>query len=140
MELKTEAFGLIQVEDGDIVIFPDGLPGFEELTKFTLLGKDVSESPFFWLQSLEKSTLALVVADPFALYEEYVVDVDDEDVAVLQVGNTDQVLTLCVVNIPEDIHQMRVNLKAPILINLQNNLGKQVIQKADLPVRYFLLQ
>lgn len=139
--LMTKHFGEIQVDDRDVLVFPDGLPGFEEHTQFTLLGKEEAPTPFFWLQSMENMDLALVVVDPFSIYEDYTVDVADEEIEVLQISDPDHVMTLCVVVIPEDVKQMRANLKAPLLINLLNNVGKQVMQQNDsLPIRYFLLQ
>lgn len=141
ISLDTKHFGPITVDDGDIVIFPEGIPGFEDGKKYTLLGKDEDAVPFFWLQSLDDKDFALVVIDPFAVYEDYSVDVDDDEITVLGVRDPERILTLCVVVIPEDMKQMRANLKAPILINLENNIGKQIVQHNEaLPIRYFLLQ
>ncbi len=82
-----------------------------------------------------------MVVDPFAIYQDYYVDVDDEEVSVLQIQDQQQLLTLCVMVIPEDVKQSRVNLRAPILINLQTSLGKQILQRnEELPIRYFLMQ
>jgi len=140
ISLDTRHFGMIQVDEGDVIVFPEGIPGVEGSKRFTLLGTDKVGTSFFWLQSIERPDIALVVLDPFAVYENYSVDVADEELAVLKIRDTERILTLCVVVIPEDIKQIRTNLKAPILINLENNLGKQVMQHNDaLPIRYFLL-
>ncbi len=141
ISLDTKHFGTIQVDEKEVLFFPEGIPGIEESKKFTLLGKNEGKTPFFWLQSIDLPEIALVVMDPFAVYEDYSVDVDDEDLSLLNIHNPERILTLCVVVIPEDKKQMRANMKAPILINLDNNTGKQVMQRNDaLPVRYFLLQ
>jgi flagellar assembly factor FliW len=39
MTLETRHFGTIEVDDQDVVIFPEGLPGFDGSKRFTLLGK-----------------------------------------------------------------------------------------------------
>ena len=46
---------------------------------------------------------------------------------------------MTIVVIPENINEIRVNLKAPIIINIEKKLGKQIIQQNDnLPIRYYL--
>ncbi len=137
----TKHFGEMQVEEQDILCFPDGLPGFEENHQFTLLRNGNTPTPFLWLQCIDNPDLAMVVVDPFAIYENYTVDVADEEIADLGLTNPEKIMTLCIVVIPEDFKQMRANLKAPLLINLENRVGKQVLQHNDeLPIRYFLLQ
>ena len=141
ISIDTKHFGPIQIEEHDDVIFPEVIPGFEESKRFTLLGKNDGSAPFFWLQSLDHPDVSLVVMDPFAIYDQYSVEVADEELEVLAIKDPERIMTLCVVVIPEDVKQMRANLKAPILINLENNVGKQVMQHNDaLPIRYFLLQ
>ncbi len=141
MKLKTTHFGIIDVNEEELIDFPEGLPGFENAKKYALIGHDVGESPFFWLQSTDDPELCFVVTDPFLVYDNYGVDVSDDDVKFLQITDANKVITLAITVIPEDVKKTRVNLKAPILINTGKKLGKQVIQKDDtLPIRYFLFQ
>lgn len=141
IDLDTKQFGVIQVDERDVIDFPEGLPGFEACHKFTLLGREEGSNPFFWLQGVDMPNVSMVVMDPFAIYDDYSVDVADEELATLGIRDPERILTLCVVVIPEDVKQMRANLKAPILVNLENNIGKQVMQHNDaLPIRFFLLQ
>ena len=139
MHLETAHFGVIDIDEADIIYFPEGIPGFENSKKYALIGNDVGDSAFFWLQSLDIPELCFVVTDPFMVYDGYGVDVDDDDVELLKITDANKVLTLTIVIIPENINEIRVNLKAPILINMDQKLGKQVIQKNDnLPIRYYL--
>ena len=43
---------------------------------------------------------------------------------------------LTTVRVPKDIQDMSINLKAPIIINMSNNKGAQIIVEDDLPVRF----
>ncbi len=141
MQLKTAHFGVIEVNEDDFIYFPEGIPGFEENKKYALIGNDTTSSTFFFLQNVEDSELCFVVTDPFMLYADYGVDVDDDDIELLGITDPNTVLTLAIVVIPEDIKQIRANLKAPIIINVDKKLGKQIIQKDDsLPIRYYLHQ
>ena len=139
MQLETAHFGVINIEEEDVIYFPEGIPGFENSKKYALIGNDTGEAVFFWLQSVDMPELCFVVTDPFMVYDGYGVDVDDDDVELLKITDANKVLTLTIVIIPENINEIRVNLKAPILINMEKKLGKQIIQKNDnLPIRYYL--
>ncbi|NLU52785.1 MAG: flagellar assembly protein FliW [Clostridiaceae bacterium] len=140
MELKTAQFGVINIGEDELINFPMGIPGFENNKKFVLIGNDPA-ALFFWLQSAEDPNLCFVVTDPFSIYPNYYVDVDDDDVNFLEITDSGNVMTLAVVVIPEKIEETRVNLKAPILINVEKKIGKQIIQKDEsLPIRYYLYQ
>lgn len=141
MQLKTVNFGEIEINEEDVIIFPEGIPGFEDSKKYVLIGNESNEAVFFWLQSVDIPELCFVVTDPFMVYDGYGVDVEDEDVELLELTDPKKVLTLTIVVIPENNNEIRVNLKAPILINMEKKLGKQIIQKNDnLPIRYYLRQ
>jgi flagellar assembly factor FliW len=60
MLLQTKHFGEIEIDNKEIITFEDGLPGFEDLNKFVLLGQD-EESPFGWLQSIDQPDYAFVL-------------------------------------------------------------------------------
>jgi flagellar assembly factor FliW len=139
MQLKTVHFGEIEINEEEIIYFPEGVPGFEDSKKYALIGNESNEAVFFWLQSIDTPDLCFVVTDPFMIYDRYAVDVEDEEVEVLGITDSKKVLTLTIVIIPENINELRVNLKAPILINVEKKLGKQIILKNDnLPIRYYL--
>ena len=140
MQLQTRHFGVIDVNEKEALHFPAGIPGFENVKQYILLGKQENESPFFWLQSLDNPELAFVVVDPFYIKDDYYVDVDDEEIEEIHIEDKENILILAIVTIPEDITKMTVNLKAPVLINLKNNMGKQVVMKDDtFPVKYYIM-
>ncbi|WP_252891062.1 hypothetical protein [Thermoclostridium stercorarium] len=39
MQLNTKHFGVIEVDEKEILYFPSGIPGFENVRKFVLLGR-----------------------------------------------------------------------------------------------------
>lgn len=141
MKLNTAHFGVIDIDEADFLTFPEGIPGFESCKRYALVGHDTNDSPFYWLQSIDQSDLCFVVTDPFIVYDNYGVDIEDEDVGLLKISDSNSVMTLAIVVIPDDIKETRVNLKAPLLINIDKKLGKQVIQRNEnLPVRHFLFR
>jgi flagellar assembly factor FliW len=141
MQLNTKYFGVIEIDEKEILYFPSGIPGFENVKKFTLLGKQDNETPFFWLQGVDDPELAFVVTDPFAVNDNYFVDADDDEIKEISVKDPDRILTLAIVTVPEDIRKISVNLKAPLLINMDNNRGMQVIMKNEtFPVKYYIMK
>lgn len=139
MQINTEPFGTIEIHEDVVITFPEGIPGFEDLRRFTLLSMGEEFVNFFWLQSLERPEICFVVTDPFVIYNGYEVKLEDADVEFLGITSPDTVLTLVIVVIPEDPRDIRVNLKAPLIINVEKKLGKQVLQQDEsLPIRYYL--
>ena len=140
LQLDTRNFGRMSIDESEIIRFELGILGFEDVHEYALLG-DQERSGFFWLQSVDGSDVSLIVADPFALYPKYSVNLDTADSTLLAVKDPEKLLTLCVIVIPMDIRDMRMNLKAPLLINLENRKGIQIVQyEEDLPIRFYLLQ
>ncbi len=140
MQLETKHFGTIDIDEKDIIFFPLGIPGFENMKRFTLLGKNEDNAPFFWLQGIDNPSLAFVVTDPFIINSNYFVDAEDEEIREIEAKDPEKILTLAIVTIPENIKEMSVNLKAPILINMDNNKGRQIIMKNEtFPVKYYIM-
>lgn len=140
MQIDTKYFGLVEIDENAIINFPEGLPGFEEVTRFVLLGKENNNSPFVWLQSVDQPKLAFVMLDPRLLIPDYIVDVDDSEVEILGIEDTKDVLIYSILVIPEDISKMTANLKAPVLINTVAKKGKQVILDNEVySVRHYVM-
>lgn len=130
MILNTKFFGEVKVEDDKLITFKEGIPGFENLTKFLfMLDVDENEnSPFYWLQSTEDIDVVFTLFDPFEYFEDYnpIVSIEELKGAI---GDFDDenILIYAIANIPDNISDMTINLKAPIVINMQTNLAKQII-------------
>jgi len=139
MYIDTEYFGRIEIGDDSIITFPEGIPGFEELRKFTLIDMGEDLSNLFWLQSVERPEICFVVTDPFVIYNGYEVNIPDNDLELLEITKPETVLALAIMVVSEDPKEIRVNLKAPVIINLEKKLGKQVLlQDESLPIRYYI--
>lgn len=141
MQLDTKHFGLMEIDEKGIIYFPEGLPGFENIRKFTLLSNDDKESPFKWLQSVDEPGLAFVVADPFLIKKDYDIEIKDEILTALGVEKPEDILVYSIVVVPEDISKISINLKAPVVINTGNHKGMQVILDTDrYGVRHYILE
>ena len=140
MILETTKFGEVEIDEAEIIEFLVGPYGFEELTDYTLLVEE--DSPFFWLQSISDPDLAFLVSEPWNFYEDYGFNLADQVKEKLQLENKEQVFVVNMITVPNDEpEKMTMNLKAPIIINKDDRLAKQIIlEETDYPVKYDLME
>jgi flagellar assembly factor FliW len=131
MELNTRNFGIIHYNEEDVIYFEEGIPGFEELHNFLIIGDESEDMPFKWLQSIDNPDIAFVVIDPRVFKPDYTFEIDEELKNFLAVEDVNHLLIFVIVVIPERIEEMTANLKAPIIINAENNRGVQIILDND---------
>lgn len=124
--LKTKAYGEIEINTNTAVTLSKPLFGFEEYRTFYLLEMKELEH-FYWLQSGDDQELAFILVNPRLFLADYVLDVDDNDFAMLAVKDSSNTMDFVVVNIPGDATQMTMNLLGPVIINTENNIGIQTI-------------
>lgn len=126
LKVKTTRFGEIEVPESDVIHLPLGLIGFPELKKYVLLDHD-KESPFKWFQALEDGAIAFVLIDPLLFKPDYVAEVTDNELNELDVQAEEDLVISVIVTVPSNPQNMTANLKAPLIFNLKNRRGKQVI-------------
>ena len=139
MLIKTRYFGEIDVDEAKILTFDDGLIGFENLKKFTLIYNNETEasSNVTWLQSLDEPLVAFPVINPFYVMKEYNPIVEDEVLIPLGELKEDSTAIFLTLTVPSDITKMTTNLKAPIIINADTKKGCQVIaENPEYVVKY----
>lgn len=135
MIVKTAHFGDIDVNEEQILSFPDGLLGMEDLHRF-IIAEDENTAPISWLQSIDNGSIALPVVNVFDVEEEYILDVGDEDIERLQIAKPEEVVVLVVTTIPKEVQKMTVNLAAPLVINTGSGLGRQVMASTPYSLRH----
>ncbi|PIP72070.1 MAG: flagellar assembly protein FliW [Nitrospinae bacterium CG22_combo_CG10-13_8_21_14_all_47_10] len=141
MKLETTRFGTLEVEEKQVIQFPDGLYGFEKETRFTFLPFNPNvESPMEWMQSALSPHLAFVITDPYLYVPDYKLKLLEEDRKKVGLGQGDTFITRSIVTIPENYTEMTTNLVAPLVINLNNGVAKQfVLTSMEYDTRHYLL-
>ncbi len=125
MKIVTKAYGPLEIDERQVIRFPNGLIGFEQFKVFALL--DASQQPFYWLQSLDVPEIAFVLINPLVFRPDYTPDVAEEDLEDLQLDQPDDLLVFSIVTIPENQNRMTANLQGPVLINRKKKIGRQSI-------------
>jgi flagellar assembly factor FliW len=135
MQIQTSRFGAIEIEPDDVLDFPTGLVGFESCQAWVLLA-DAQNDALGWLQSISQPEIAFAVASPRRFVEHYQVRVSRSEVAPLQLAEPKDGRVLVIVG--KNDRSVTLNLKAPLVINLERRLGRQVVASGDVPLQYEL--
>ena len=123
MRIETTRFGSLEVAEENVVEFSDGLFGFKDVERYVLIDHR-EDSPFKWLQAVDRPDLAFIVMNPHEFCSGYDFTIPEEDSRALQAGAGRELVVLVIVGIPEDPAEMTANLKGPILINPENRTGR----------------
>jgi flagellar assembly factor FliW len=135
MRVLTKPFGEIEVSDLQTLVFPQGIYGFEALQSYVLL--DASQPPFYWLQSVERASLAFVLLDPRQFLRDYRLDVAAEELLEIGVQDPDGAVDFAIVTIPGDPRDMTANLQGPVVVNRRTRVARQCISlNPDYGVRH----
>jgi len=133
--IKTTRFGNIQIEESDLITFSEGILGFADLNKFVILD-DPNDDIFAWLQSCEAGAIAFPVLEPELFTQNYKVNLSKTDLEALKLSDLKKARMFSIVTIPDDPTQMTANLKAPVVINLEQRTARQcVLQDNHLAIR-----
>ncbi len=140
MLVKTKYFGEIELTEDKVITFENGIFGFEDYKRYTLLydvEREGDKRIISWFQSLDEEALALPVIDPNFVMPSYDPSVPSEIIESIGTLNDDNAVILLTLTVPSDLTKMTANLKAPIIINSETKKGCQVVaENSDYMVKY----
>lgn len=125
MKKIQSRFGEIEFDPANVLHFPEGLIGLEQLKNFLVIPNE-QQGPLFWIQSVDDPVYAFVVTDPTNFFLDYGVVPDAEERKKLQIGDNDSCFVLSIVSVGEN-KQITLNLAGPILYAPTTNRALQVI-------------
>jgi flagellar assembly factor FliW len=126
MQINSQRFGIVEIEDDAMLNFPAGIIGFSRENAFALIPHQGS-SYLAWLQSVTTPELAFPVVSAHAFGDKYPdVPVGDAAAAAGVLGNDEDYAVLVVLCAPIG-QPATVNLLAPVVVNSQTRTGAQVI-------------
>ena len=136
VKVNTTRFGELQVQDSDILTFKDGILGFEKFKQFFVV--DPGDSTLIlWLQSIDDGATAFPIIEPKIFKPDYVAKLLPADLNAIELESLQTAKIYSILTIPKNITEMSANLKAPIVINSDKKIAKQVVlQDSKLPVTH----
>ncbi|WP_026881228.1 flagellar assembly protein FliW [Clostridium akagii] len=126
MKLYSKYHGIKEYTEEDIITFEKGIPGFKDLKTFILFPFE-ENNVFSMLHSIENSEIGLFVVSPFYVMKDYEINLDDNTKQTLKIESEADVLIFSTVCVNNDLNKITTNLKAPIVINIKEHLGEQLI-------------
>jgi flagellar assembly factor FliW len=136
MEVESRILGDLKVESQNCFDFPDGILGFPACERFVLVPAE--RRSFFWLQSVDCGALAFLLVDPFALFDDFFVDLPEGDLGPLRAEKDSEIAILAIVTLPgKEGEAPTANLQGILAFNLSQRIARQVvIQNSPYSVRW----
>lgn len=119
--IQTSQFGELTFGIEHIFMFEEGLLGFDDLREFVLISDEVTD-PFKWLISVEKPEIGFPLLSPWHLDIKYNPG---------KSFNLQTEVMMVVITLENNDGVMTANMKAPIVLDVESQKGKQVILPSE---------
>jgi flagellar assembly factor FliW len=119
--IHTPHFGELEISKEHIFHFENGMLGFDNLKDYVLIS-DEDTDPFKWLISIEESDIGFPLLSPFLIDVNYKFGRDYEE---------SYFAPFVVITLAGEDGNISANMKAPIILNIENLKGEQVILPSE---------
>lgn len=126
-ECTTKYFGTYSYDEKNVILFENGLFGFEQEKEFILIQLDPNNENVLCLQSLKDTNLAFFTVNPFAFLEDYNPQPSKKELQLVNARDIGDLLFYVICSMTDDIYTSTANLRCPIIINPHNNKALQTI-------------
>ena len=128
------------MSDQNIIHFKEGILGFEDVHEYLLYHED--ENNIIWsLQAAGSDIPSFIVVDPFTVLSSYNPVLSQQQLAEFGEADSANLCFLTVAVIKPDLVDSVINLKAPIVIDINTKEARQIIlEDSDYPIRYRLFE
>lgn len=116
----------LAMDEPTVFHFPQGLPGFEELTRYLRCEREGLQ-PLTLLVALDAEDVTLPLLPSSYFLPDYSPLIPAADLELLEVKGQDELELFIVTAFEENGGGVTVNLRAPICFNSRRRLGRQVI-------------
>lgn len=140
MVIETEVFGELNYSEEDIITFSEGIYGFEDCKSFILVSLKETELPFQWLQSTTEAHLSFILTTPFAFHSTYDFEIPEHFIQKLEIESAEDLAVYSLVVLNDTLSESTINLKAPIIINVNKKKACQLILNEEYPYKYHFLK
>ncbi|MDB3085898.1 flagellar assembly protein FliW [Clostridioides difficile] len=117
-----------------------GILGFENLKEYELLDIE-NNNTLKEFNSIEEECVGFIIVSPFEIIKEYEVTLNQDIIEKLKVESPNDILIFNIITLGRTLKESTVNMKAPIIINVKNHYGMQIIlQEEKYSIRHPLLR
>jgi flagellar assembly factor FliW len=126
MVIESAMFGQLEVAEQFVFEFSRPMLGLEEYTHYALVRPD-EKLPFAYLQAVQEPNVCLLVADPFVFRANYEFDLPEQEIQGLGEVTPEAVSVWVTVTATDSLENATMNLLAPIVINTDKRLARQIV-------------
>jgi len=119
----TELFGPLQVAEHQMFRFDDGLLGFPSCKRWMLI--EGARAGTAWLQSVDHTSLAFLLVDPFVAFDGFAVELGHADLRRIDAAPDADLLVYALVTVSGE--HATANLRGPLVIDVRTRRGMQVV-------------
>jgi len=141
MKIQTSRFGEVEIDESTCFHMVSPILGYESEKTYILI-EHSDKSKFKWLQSIKTPELAFAVTSADAFDIDYSFELPESTQETLDINDAEDVLAFNIVVIPhENPRASTINLLAPLVFNINNRKGAQIILTGtDFKVDYPLFE
>jgi len=120
----------VAIEQNKVLLFPNGIPGFEKYTKYRIFHKEENEYDVYWLESCDDPEVTFTLVDPVGYGLHYDLTLTDDEEKELEVSDPKTVAIFLMLSKKEDAKSgLNANIGGPIIINVASHKGIQKVLK-----------
>ena len=130
MKINSAKLGEIEYSEDDVITLSSPLLGFPDLQDFLIISDDNSY-PFLWFQSVEDADICFILIETNTFFKDYNTKKTKRELKVIAISDKKEMKLFSIVVVPTDPKLSTANLRAPLVVNFEKKLAKQIILDDD---------
>ena len=130
MKINSAKLGEIEYSEDDVITLSSPLLGFPDLQDFLIISDDNSY-PFLWFQSVEDADICFILIETNTFFKDYKKKKKKRELKVIAISDKKEMKLFSIVVVPTDPKLSTANLRAPLVVNFEKKLAKQIILDDD---------
>jgi flagellar assembly factor FliW len=128
--IESLILGDLEISDDVVMHFHTPLWGFPDHHDYALL--PAARNGLWWLQSVTGAGITFLLADPFVLDAQYVVDLGETERQSLAIDEPTDALSFVMLTLPvAEAEAPTANFRAPLVFNITRRVGQQVVSRDE---------
>lgn len=140
MDTNQAEVQLPEADEQNIIYFKEGILGFEDIHEYLLYHED--DNNIIWsLQAAGSDIPSFIVVDPYTVLSSYNPQLSKQQLEFFGEADSSNLCFLAIAVIKPELTDSVINLKAPIVIDINTKEAKQIIlEDSEYPIRYRLFE